>query len=67
LPLLVQELASLSIVSWLEEAIVQHILQAVIQSTQDTLLRQPDRSVRIELHTFLEGERREQGKVRCGL
>lgn len=51
--LLVQEPAVLAVPGWLEEAVVQDILQGLVECAQDPLLGRPHRGVRVETHAFL--------------
>lgn len=62
LSLLIQKLASLPIVSWLEKAIVEYILQALVEGTKDSLLGQPDWCIHIEFQTFLQKKRAKEIK-----
>lgn len=55
-PLLVQEAAVLAVPGWLEEAVVQDILQGLVERAQDALLGRPHCGVRVETHAFLVGD-----------
>lgn len=59
MPLLIQKLARFAVVSWLEKAIVEYILQALVEGAQDPPLGQPDRCVHVEFQTFLQRRERE--------
>lgn len=51
--LLIQELAVPPIARRLKQPVVQDVLQALIERTQDPLLSNPDGGVRVEPHAFL--------------
>lgn len=51
--LFIQELAVPPVARWLEQPIVEHVFQALIKRTEDPLLGNPDRRIRVEAHAFL--------------
>lgn len=51
--LFVQELAVPPVARRLEEPVVEHVLQTLVERTQDALLGNPDSCVRVEAHAFL--------------
>lgn len=52
-PLFVQELPRPAIEGRLEEAIIQDVLQAVVQGAKDALLGGPDGDIRVQAQTLL--------------
>lgn len=55
--LLIQELPSPAVEGWLEEPIVENILQAVVESAQNALLGDPHRNIWIQPQTLLWRDR----------
>lgn len=51
----IQELPVPPVAGGLEEAVVQHILQALVQRAQDPLFGNPHGRIRVEPHAFLLG------------
>lgn len=54
-PFLIQELAVPPIAGWLEEPVVEYILQALVQGTQDSLLGHPHRGIWVKSNALLWG------------
>lgn len=61
----IQELAIPPVAGWLEQPVVKNIFEALIERTQDPLLGDPHRRIRVEPHAFLFGWRAEGSVEEC--
>lgn len=54
--LLIQELAVPPVAGRLEQPVVQHVFQALVERAQDPLLGDPDCRIGVEAHALLQAE-----------